>query len=84
MKGLYPKEYVESTYEIDFEGLYRKGYRGVIFDIDNNIFIPFKEINEQLKVALKKNDTDWEILSWQTISQPEEIQQTLPVWQGLE
>ncbi len=37
MKGLYPKEYVDSTYEIDFEGLYKKGYRGVIFDIDNTL-----------------------------------------------
>lgn len=37
MKGLYPKEYVNSTYEIDFEGLYKKGYRGVIFDIDNTL-----------------------------------------------
>ena len=37
MKGLYPKEYVNSTYEIDFETLYEKGYRGVIFDIDNTL-----------------------------------------------
>lgn len=37
MKRLYPKEYVDSTYEIDFEGLYKKGYRGVIFDIDNTL-----------------------------------------------
>ena len=37
MKCFYPKEYVDSTYEIDFEGLYKKGYRGVIFDIDNTL-----------------------------------------------
>lgn len=37
MKRFYPKEYVDSTYEIDFEGLYKKGYRGVIFDIDNTL-----------------------------------------------
>ena len=37
MKRLYPKEYVDSTYEIDFKGLYKKGYRGVIFDIDNTL-----------------------------------------------
>ena len=24
MRGLYPKEYVDSTYEIDFEELYKK------------------------------------------------------------
>lgn len=33
----YPGEYVESTYGIDFEGLYREGYRGIIFDIDNTL-----------------------------------------------
>ena len=33
----YPKEYVDSTYEIDFKALYNKGYRGVLFDIDNTL-----------------------------------------------
>ena len=33
----YPGEYVDSTYGIDFEGLYREGYRGIIFDIDNTL-----------------------------------------------
>lgn len=33
----YPDEYLDSTYEIDFETLYQKGYRGVIFDIDNTL-----------------------------------------------
>lgn len=28
---------VRSTYEIDFEVLYQKGYRGLIFDIDNTL-----------------------------------------------
>ena len=40
--------------------------------------------NRFLNVTLKQTDSGWEILSWQTVSQPEEIQQTLPVWQGLE
>jgi hypothetical protein len=34
---LYPGEYVESTYRIDFEKLYKDGYRGIIFDIDNTL-----------------------------------------------
>lgn len=34
---LYPGEYVDSTYDIDFEGLWKEGYRGVIFDIDNTL-----------------------------------------------
>ncbi len=33
----YPGEYLDSTYSIDFEGLYREGYRGIIFDIDNTL-----------------------------------------------
>ena len=33
----YPDEYLDSTYEIDFDLLYNKGYRGVIFDIDNTL-----------------------------------------------
>ena len=37
LEGFYPKDYVNSTYEIDFEALYRKGYRSIIFDIDNTL-----------------------------------------------
>lgn len=33
----YPDEYLDSTYQIDFDTFYRKGYRGVIFDIDNTL-----------------------------------------------
>lgn len=33
----FPDEWVDSTYGIDFEGLYREGYRGLIFDIDNTL-----------------------------------------------
>ncbi len=33
----YPTEYVESSYEIDYEKLYKVGYRGIIFDIDNTL-----------------------------------------------
>ena len=36
-KAIYPDEYLDSTYEIDFEQLYEDGYRGVIFDIDNTL-----------------------------------------------
>lgn len=33
----YPDSRADSTYEIDFEKLYREGYRGLIFDIDNTL-----------------------------------------------
>ena len=34
---LYPDEYLDSTYSIDFDKLYNEGYRGIIFDIDNTL-----------------------------------------------
>ena len=33
----YPDEYLESAYKIDFDRLYRDGYRGLLFDIDNTL-----------------------------------------------
>ncbi len=35
--AFYPKEYVDSTYNIDFETMYAEGVRGLIFDIDNTL-----------------------------------------------
>ena len=34
-KCFFPDEYLDSTYEIDFDKLYAQGYRGLLFDIDN-------------------------------------------------
>lgn len=36
-KCFYPDEYLDSTYNIDFEKLRAEGYRGVLFDIDNTL-----------------------------------------------
>lgn len=36
-KTFYPDQYLASTYVIDFEKLYEKGFRGLIFDIDNTL-----------------------------------------------
>ncbi len=33
----YPDEWVDSTFEIDYEELYQKGFRGILFDIDNTL-----------------------------------------------
>lgn len=33
----YPTDYFTSTYAIDFEKLYKMGYRAVIFDVDNTL-----------------------------------------------
>ncbi len=51
LKGFYPNEYVNSTYEIDFEAFYRKGYRGIIFDIDNTL-VPHGMPADERAVAL--------------------------------
>ena len=37
LERFYQDHYLDSAYEIDYEQLYRKGYRGVIFDIDNTL-----------------------------------------------
>jgi HAD superfamily phosphatase (TIGR01668 family) len=37
LEPFYPKEWVDSTYEIDWEMWKSKGIRGVIFDIDNTL-----------------------------------------------
>lgn len=33
----YPDIMVDSAYEIDYEGYYAKGYRGIIYDVDNTL-----------------------------------------------
>ena len=37
LEPLYPREYRNSTYEIDFESWQKKGYRGNSFDVDNTL-----------------------------------------------
>lgn len=37
LEKFFPDEYLDSTYSIDFERLYREGIRGIIFDIDNTL-----------------------------------------------
>ncbi len=47
----FPDEYVASTYIIDFEKLYEKGIRGLIFDIDNTL-VPHGDPADQRAVDL--------------------------------
>lgn len=37
LKRLYPAEYIDSVYDMDFKKYYNAGFRGIIFDIDNTI-----------------------------------------------
>ena len=47
----YPYAWMESTYQIDFDELYKKGYRGLIFDIDNTL-VPHGEPADERAKAL--------------------------------
>ncbi len=48
---LYPGEYLDSAYRIDFDKLYDEGYRGVIFDIDNTL-VPHGAPADEQAIAL--------------------------------
>lgn len=37
LKIFYPKRIADSPYVIDYDNLYKEGYRGIIFDIDNTL-----------------------------------------------
>ena len=62
----FPDEYVASTYIIPFEKFYEKGYRGLIFDIDNTLVMhgaPVDESAKNLFVRLKMIGFDCCLLS---------------------
>ena len=57
LKKFYPTEYVDSVYEIDFENLYERGFRGILFDIDNTLVChgaPADERSIRLVQSLKE------------------------------
>lgn len=47
LERFYPNDEVSSAYRIDFDSLYAKGIRGVIFDIDNTLVPHGKPADEQ-------------------------------------
>lgn len=53
LEKFYPDNYVSSAYEIDFEELARKGYRGIIFDVDNTL-VPHGAPADKRSIALFK------------------------------
>lgn len=53
----FPDEYLDSAYQVDYESLYERGYRGIIFDIDNTLVphgAPADQRAEQLFERLKE------------------------------
>jgi HAD superfamily phosphatase (TIGR01668 family) len=37
LRRFYPKRLAKTSYDIDYEKLYKEGYRGLLFDIDNTL-----------------------------------------------
>lgn len=54
LERFYPDHEVESSYDIDYQGLYRKGYRGVIFDIDNTLVPHGAPADEEAKALFAR------------------------------
>lgn len=50
-ESFFPDEWVESTYSIDFQSYYDRGYRGIIFDIDNTL-VPHGADADERAIAL--------------------------------
>lgn len=53
-KCFFPDKRENSTYEIDFEELYKQGYRGVIFDIDNTLVEHGADANDRAKELFRR------------------------------
>lgn len=54
LEKLFPNEWVDNVYEIDFEKLYDAGFRGLIFDIDNTL-VPHGAPATKAAIALFDN-----------------------------
>lgn len=54
LKNLYPYEYVESVFTIDYKKLYKLGFRGVIFDLDNTLVPHGADSTEEIDNLIKK------------------------------
>lgn len=50
LQAFYPDRMVSSVYDIDFHEIYRQGYRGVIFDIDNTLVEHGADANERAEL----------------------------------
>ena len=57
LEPFYPKEYKNSTYEIDFENWRKKGYRGVIFDVDNTLVPHGAPADDRAKELFERVET---------------------------
>ena len=58
-KCFYPDQYLDSTYQIDFEQLYAKGFRGILFDIDNTLVPHGAPADERAKALFIRLEGTW-------------------------
>ena len=54
LKKYYAYEYVESVFSIDYNKLYQKGYKGIIFDLDNTLVGHGKPSTPEIDELFKK------------------------------
>lgn len=54
LKNLYPYEYVESVFTINYEKLYKNGFRGIMFDIDNTLVPHGEDSTPEIDELFKK------------------------------
>ncbi len=54
LQRFYPDEYVDSAYTIDYEDLYEKGYRGVVYDIDNTLVPHGAPADERSRLLMER------------------------------
>lgn len=53
-KMFFPDEYADSAYSIDYEALYKEGYRGILFDIDNTLVPHGKKADDRARQLFKR------------------------------
>lgn len=54
LKKFFPSVYAENVFSIDYESLYKKGCRGIIFDIDNTLVHHGDNSNENVDALFRR------------------------------
>lgn len=79
----FPDEYRDSAYEIDYDELYAKGYRGLLFDIDNTLVphgAPADERAKALFAHLEELGFKWCFLSNNQMERVAPFQEAVGQW----
>ena len=54
LKKYYPYEYVEDVFSIDYKKIFNKGYKGIIFDLDNTLVPHGNDSTEEINNLFKQ------------------------------